>query len=468
MAMLDALCALSRERPALRVVAAHFDHRLRADSARDRDLVAEFAAVRGVPVRLGEGDVRARARLSRRSIEEAARDERYAFLERAANETGADFIATAHTRCDQIETVLMRILRGAGARGLAGIPERRERVVRPLLGVSRPETLAYCRERGIPFATDMTNTDPRFLRNRIRHEMLPELRRVYPGIDAALERMAANARLEFERVERITEKRVAACLRLVDAGGFALGLEAFVGLDDEDERIHLLAGALKVMHAQRDVSRTHYRALLDLAHNGGRGARCVDLPRIRARREHDAIVFAPRAPHGHRHAAPPRALSVPGRVTIGEWEISADIVSGEVARAEIGRAVRARRASPQSTAGRRDLRGRGGVTFVAPPADAPLVVRFPRPGDRMRPFGMNGHKKLSDLFIDAKVPRRERAHTPVLEAAGEIVWVAGVAASETARIDDAAACAICLRATRVDAGTANAGLRVAFATGRDA
>jgi tRNA(Ile)-lysidine synthase len=472
MALLGALCALARGRPSLRVVAAHFDHRLRPDSARDGNAVAAFAASRGVRVVHGEGDVRERARSARRSIEEAARDLRYEFLEDAASEVGAGLIATAHTRSDQVETVLMRILRGTGARGLAGIPEQRGRIVRPLLGVARADTLAYCHERGVPFVNDPTNADRRFLRNRIRHDVLPALRRAYPGIDDALERMAASARAECERVERITAGRVAASLRAIDAGAFVLGMEALSDLDDEDERVHVLASALEAMDAHRDVSRAHYRMLLRLAHALARPGTSVDLPRLRARREHDAIVFVPRSSRDTGLAVAPLALPVPGCVVLDGWEIRADVVPGAGARAEIGvSAAGGAESGPPPRGARRGDEATGPaalplVAFIAHD-DTPLLVRFPRPGDRMRPFGMKGRKKLSDLFIDRKIPLRLRAGTPVLEIANEIVWVAGVATSETSRIDETTPRAIRLVARRIEATRPEAGQHATAAAGRN-
>lgn len=407
MAMLDALCALAAERPRLRVVAAHFDHRLREDSVRDRDTVAAFAAARGVAFVSGAGDVRARARSARESLETAARAMRYAFLERAAAEHGADVIATAHTRSDQVETVLMRILRGTGARGLAGIPARRGRIVRPLLSVARGDTHDYCAAHGVPFLADPSNEDRRHARNRVRHDVLPALRSVYPGLDSALERIGANARAACDRADERVRDLVTTHLR-ADGDAFVLDAAAFADLDD-DERQHLLSRALDAMDAHRDVSRVHYRALLSLARDTARTGAAVDLPRLRARREHDGLVFAPR-PEGTGAEAPaPLVLNVPGAVVIGGWKIDAWWTGA-----------------------------------------GPIVVRFPRPGDRMRPFGMAGTKKLSDLFIDAKIPQRQRARTPVVEMGGEIVWVAGVAAGEATRVSHEHEPRVRLAATRVE------------------
>jgi tRNA(Ile)-lysidine synthase len=401
MAMFHALCRLGD----VRVIAAHFDHRLRGDSHLDVEPVERVAERFGVRVVRGSGDVAAHARVSRASIEAAARELRYAFLERIAGETGADFIATAHTRSDQVETVMMRILRGADTRGLRGIHPRRGRVVRPLLSVSRADTLAYCEARAVPCIHDPSNMDRRYFRNRIRHDVLPSLRTAYPGIDAALERISAAAQQRFDEAETATIHRLGAFFHAEGRDGWTLTLDAFEGLDD-DQRAHLISAALEKIGV-RDVTCAHYRALT-------RGA-SVDLPALRVRREHDALVFSRRD----------------AEALAGEWTITSRPVSGDEAR----RALDGTRSAH--------------VAYVA--ADSPLTVRFARPGDRMRPFGMTGHKKLSDLFIDRKIPRRLRATTPVVEKDGEILWVVGVAVSESARVHPGTGHVVQLTATRTEA-----------------
>jgi tRNA(Ile)-lysidine synthase len=422
MAMLHGLCEFARDPDDVRVIAAHFDHQLRADGHRDREPVEYVAAKYGAQVVFGTGDVAAHARASRQSIEAAARDLRYAFLERTADETGANVIATAHTRDDQIETVLMRIIRGAGSRGLRGIPGRRGRIVRPLLGVKRVETVGYCQTHGVPHVIDISNADRRFFRNRVRHDVLPSLRVVYWGVDAAIEKLAAEAHSEFAEAERATSLRLDTWLRAESSDVWILDLEALHDLSD-DHRIHLLSNALDAIGGRDNVSRIHYRALLGLKTGGS-----IDLPGLRVRREHDAIVFTTAAHEASDEAHP---LEVPGAVTIGAWTLASDRLNGVQARAEMRKRER-----------------ESHVVYVAP--GAPLTVRFPLTGDRMQPFGMSGHKKLSDLFIDMKIPRRIRVETPVIESSGEILWVVGVAASELTRIDEAGESVIRVTATRRD------------------
>jgi tRNA(Ile)-lysidine synthase len=190
-ALTDALACLRRRR-GFRVVAAHLDHGLRKDSAQDVAFCAALCESLDVPFRSGRADVRARAARERGGLEQAARRERYAYLRRVRDEEKAAAIAVAHTRDDQAETLLLRLVRGAGATGLSGMRPRAGDLLRPLLAVSREQVLAHLRERGLEWREDPTNADTAHRRNRVRHELLPYLEeRFNPGIRAALARTAS-------------------------------------------------------------------------------------------------------------------------------------------------------------------------------------------------------------------------------------------------------------------------------------
>ena len=218
-ALLDALTSLRRRR-GFRVVAAHLDHGLREGSADDAAFCAELCQRLDVPLRAGRADVRARAARERGGLEQAARRERYAFLRRVEEEEAAVAVAVAHTRDDQAETLLLRLLRGAGATGLAGMRPRNGDVVRPLLAVSRQEVLAHLRERGLAWREDPSNADTAHRRNRVRHELIPYLEeRFNPGIRAALARTASVLADEAAYVRAEAEALLA---RIVRAEGGAL------------------------------------------------------------------------------------------------------------------------------------------------------------------------------------------------------------------------------------------------------
>ncbi|HEX6030649.1 MAG TPA: tRNA lysidine(34) synthetase TilS, partial [Tepidiformaceae bacterium] len=198
-----------RERFGFELAASHFDHKLRPDSHDDMEWVRNLCKTLDVPCFTGEGDVSEAAREHHGGIEDAARRMRYGFLAFVAGKEGADAVATGHTADDQAETVLMRIVRGTGIRGLRGmlpvgdVPGGgAQRLVRPLLELHRTDTETICREAGIEPVEDPSNLDLGYARNRIRHETLPSLRAVNPEVDAALLGLAASAREVFEGVEK--------------------------------------------------------------------------------------------------------------------------------------------------------------------------------------------------------------------------------------------------------------------------
>lgn len=440
MALLAALHDLSRRRR-LRVIAAHLDHHLREDSHRDRDLVAVFTEAWGIPMVSGDADVAAIARSARASIETAGRRARYAFLEDVAARRGADRIATAHTRSDQVETVMMRLRRGAGERGLAGIPAERGRIVRPFLDVARRDTVDYCGTRGIPFVIDPSNEDRRYARNGVRHDVLPALRRVYPGIDRALLATARSATDALRRARRVTASRLEAAIAHPDADTWTLQADAFRGLDATEAAV-LLGDALARIGAHEDAREIHYDTLLVMARPPGLVGSSIDLPAVHVRRDHDALVFHRRASRVDtmQTATASVALAVPGYAALGRWTIRASIEN---------RAGRAR----GDLTGTRTRAPRTAVELAPEIAHSPLRLRRPRPGDRIRLPGMTGRKKLSDLFIDRKVPHRYRAGLPVVEADGEIIWVAGVAVAghAVARPEDGSVLRMSVRGTTPEA-----------------
>lgn len=184
--LLCRLCEL-RESLGLRVWAAHYNHCLRgAESDRDEDFVRALCAGLGVEAYFGRGDVAAFARENGLGTEGAARRLRYEFLEQTADALGADAIATAHTADDNAETMLLNLARGAGLRGLCGIPPRRGRVIRPILGVTREEIDAYLEGQGVAHVEDSSNAGDDYARNRIRHHAVPALRSVNPEFPEAL------------------------------------------------------------------------------------------------------------------------------------------------------------------------------------------------------------------------------------------------------------------------------------------
>jgi len=284
MAMMYALLRIRAVNPSWpRVVVAHLDHALRGDgSTADAEFVQRAAEASGLECVVRRIDVAAEAAARSANLEAVARDIRYGFLEEVALARGAAAVATAHTASDQAETVLMRLARGAGLDGMAGISVSRPlsdgpvRLVRPLLGVTRRDVLAYCRDRGIPYRTDPSNDDVHRTRAAIRQTVMPELERLSPGAGANLSRAAALAADDRELLDELADDAFRKC---ADAApdGVALDLAALGALAKPLQR-RVLREAMR--HAKGDLKRItfdHVDALVALS-GPGRTGRELSLP----------------------------------------------------------------------------------------------------------------------------------------------------------------------------------------------
>jgi tRNA(Ile)-lysidine synthase len=390
--------------PTLRVSAAHYDHAMRPESDRDACWVRGLCAAWGVPLVAERAD-RAPAG------ERAAREARYRFLLRALRESGATLLATAHHADDQAETVLFRVLRGTGVRGLAGIPAlRADGVVRPLLPFWRGEIRRYARARALRWRPDPTNRSVHPARNRIRLELLPAAERhVARGARRNLVRLAALAAEEEQAWEALAARALAACAREEPDGAYVLVRDRLRGYDSP-----VAARAL----------RTLLRRLGTVLDRSG--------TRL-------ALEFIRTAPSGRR-------LALPGGVTIAtEFGVARleRVPGGAAAETSVDSPLEIPASEPRGS-GEARLGGRTVTvrwcTEGEPPADEPdarasfaadrlrfpLTVRARAPGDRIRTRG--GRRSLKRLFIDARVPARERGATPVVvDADGAVVWVPGIA-----------------------------------------
>ncbi len=262
----------------LELAVGHVDHGLRgAASAADAEFVGRLAAKLDLPflsARVAPGSLRAgRPSRARPTLQEAARRARYDALDGLARRTGAERIATAHTADDQAETVLLRLLRGAGPDGLGGIPERSPdgRLVRPLLGVTRAQILAWAGERGIDWREDPSNADPRFARARLRGRWLPGLAEEFnPRLLRALADLAEAQRRDAEWIDAWVEHEAARRLRM-EPDGLAIEAGGWSALPEALAR-RLARRALRELGGGREVSRTHLHRMLEFLRSGRRGA----------------------------------------------------------------------------------------------------------------------------------------------------------------------------------------------------
>ena len=407
--------------------AAHFNHQLRGEAAdADERFCRELTAGLGVPLEIGTQDVRALAKLQHRSIEDAARTARYAFLEAAADRLRADAIAVGHSRDDQAETFLLRLLRGAGPRGLAGIRPKAGRVVRPLIETSRSDLREYAAARGLAFREDDTNADVAIPRNRVRHQLLPLLRGYSPAVAEVLAREADIAREDEDFLSQCAIE-LASSVVLVTKRGFELSLDRVRALHPA-LATRVVREALNRAAPGQFFGRDHTLSVLALA--GARPGAAVSVPGATARREGGRLVLSAGAapePFSNSFRFP---LSIPGRVALPGWTVSAHACPDGMTAPRFSAAA---------------------VSVAAGGLKLPLAVRSRRPGDKFRPLGMGGRgRKLQDFLVDRKVARNERDTLPlVVDSDDRIVWVVGQSVAEDFRVTGPLQGVILLKARRL-------------------
>lgn len=403
-----------RDEYSLRLALAHFNHRLRRAAAADERFVIELARKHDLPLYLRREDVRTYARERGRNLEEAGRERRYAFLREAADRVKADKIATGHTLSDQAETVLMRILRGSGPTGLAGIaPCLDRRIIRPLIEVERDEVEAILRRRKTPYRRDESNQDLRYLRNRVRLRLIPYLQKNFePKVVRQIGRLAEISREEEDVWEQITRPPLKRALLRKNQG--------------------LFLDARRVSAALPALGRRLVRAYLRAVKGDLRRLSFRDVEAVRLLAEGKEAVL----PGGLIFKREKGLISLkgkPGSPLEGEYEWSG---RGKLAIPGIGvtftgkRILRERAKRPRHDDERRTLLDSAKLQF-------PLRVRRRREGDRYRPFGAPGRKKLKEIMRAKGIAVDERDRRPVFLSAGEIVWVPGLPVADAFKVTPA-------------------------------
>jgi tRNA(Ile)-lysidine synthase len=396
-ALLRALLALEGEPAVL-----HVDHGLRGEGSRED---AEF--VRGLCEELGvRYEVRRLGLGEGSNLQERAREERYRLAEEVADGLGQRTIAVGHTADDVAETVLMNLARGAGLRGLSGIPPTRGRLVRPLIERSRREVIGYLESLGQPYRTDPTNLTGKYARNRVRLEVLPILEELYPGTARNLARAAALAREDLEALEALAagaiERR---------SGEVALPSKRLLGSPPALRRYAVRRAYSMLLPDAPPLSSALVEAVLGLGTKAER-TRTLDLPGgvvAAARAGEELALYPAEAPTGGEEE-----LGVGEKVFAG-WRICVR----EVSRCDLRDASRAEVACLDVSRG-------------------PYRVRLAREGDIIRPLGLGGTKKVLRAMMDRKVPKDLRRRTPVVVGAGgEVAWIFLGELGEGFKVDEA-------------------------------
>jgi tRNA(Ile)-lysidine synthase len=439
--------------------AAHFNHQLRATADRDERFCAGLAESFGWPIVTDREDVAARARRERRSLEDAARTARHEFLERARTGLGADAVAVGHTRDDQAETFLLRLVRGAGARGLAAMHPRNGPIVRPLLDCPRSAVRAFLDERQIPHVEDESNQDVAILRNRVRAELVPLLEvRFNPAIVDVLAGEAEIARDEWTWMQGAADELVRAALVRSDAErshaefDVATLLAAPLAL-----RRLVVWRAMTDAAGGRPVAFEHVRAALRLLEPDA-GSSGIDAPGHRAERIGLRLVLTskPAGAVGRWSPSSTTRTTRAGQTNPANPGHPANLfryllsIPGEVQLSEAGCIVSAE-SRPSASATEMMPAADGAVAIVrSDVCQGPLAVRNRRPGDRFHPVGLGGQKKLQDYFVDRKVARQQRDVVPlVVDNQDRIVWVAGYGIDAEFRVTDPTQAVLILRLKQV-------------------
>jgi tRNA(Ile)-lysidine synthase len=410
--LLHILCQI-KDKLGLELHIAHLNHMLRdAESDADAQHVSLLAQQLDIPITTEKRDVKAYQAKRRCSLEQAAREVRYAFFAQVAEAIGTETVAVGHTADDQVETILMHLIRGSGLGGLRGMQpltlwhptsSSQLKVIRPLLEVTRGETEAYCATVGIAPRYDSSNRSLSHLRNRIRYELIPLLQRYNPNIKAALLRTAHAAAAEQafwqHEVSNIWDNAVEA-----QPNGIAIKNKAFSSLPPALKR-HLLHSALEqLLKGSEEIKSIHIESMIKVMSQPA-GKRLSlpdglifygDYERCLITREAFACPFP--ILHGEQR------LNIPGETVLPGWLVKAAILKHRPDEINVH--------SFQAY-----------LDFDV--AGKELTVRGWRAGDRFQPLGMSEPKKLQDFMVDAKIPRSWRERVPIVSSPEHILWVVG-------------------------------------------
>ncbi len=388
----DSVCLLSVLREmGVNVCAAHFNHCLRGQEAdRDEEFCRELCAGLGVEFVSGRGDVAAYAGEKKLGTEEAARVLRYAFLEETAEKLGAQKIATAHNACDNAETLLLNLMRGAGTRGMGGIPPVRGKFIRPLLCVTREEIEAYLAERGLGYVTDSSNLEDDYMRNRVRHSVLPVMLALCPDIYEKAARTAELCRRDEEYLGAEAAKLITDGKAEVKALLAAPGALRTRALKMLAEGAGGRADAAKVAAMEALLENPKPSAEADI----GRG--------VKVRREYGLITAA----RSEEQASFEPFVLMPGEIK----EIPG---TGLSARASLGEAKKSGKH----------------VFYLRPESiSGEITIRPRKTGDEIRTSRKAARKSLKKLFIERKIPAARRQLVPIIADDKGVLAVFGIGA----------------------------------------
>ncbi|MCD6300215.1 MAG: tRNA lysidine(34) synthetase TilS [Dehalococcoidales bacterium] len=415
---------------------AHLNHQLRGtESEADAQYVADLAHRLGIPATTERREVKAYQAQKRISLEEAAREVRYAFLAQVADSVGAERVAVGRTADDHIETILMHLIRGTGTRGLRGLqPYTRWQssgdslaIIRPLLSVTRRETATYCQHHQLTPRLDASNLSLSPLRNRIRQQLLPLLQSYNPQVTRALLR---TAHIVVDDLAFLDEKAAAVWDEVVQEyeNNIVLNKERFLQLPSALQRNLLRMSIEKLLGNLRDIEMRHIEEIMEaLSKPAGKrlnlpGGLIFSIEYDKYLIGSDLVSLSP-----FPSLEGELSLNVPGETLLPGWCVTATIVDRE------------------QMAGKDD-------NFIAyfdyDKTGERLLVRTRRYGDRFQPLGMSQPKKLGEFMIDAKIPRAWRGQIPIVCSPRHILWVVGWQIDERVKVTEETKQVLCLKFER--------------------
>jgi tRNA(Ile)-lysidine synthase len=401
-----------REEWSFELFLGHFNHKLRHTADEDEQFVRRMAKKNSLPLFVGGKDVRSYARTKKLNIEEAGRKLRYDFLKKTTLKIGRAKIATGHTMTDQAETFLMRLMRGSGLRGLAGIfPLVEGIVVRPLIQVERQDIVAYLKEKGIEFRTDESNFDRRFLRNRIRLDLIPYIKQNFePEIVSSLGRIASIIREEDSFLEKIAQEN------------------AKRAISKKDNRASLEAKPLSAL--PRAMARRVVRDFISELRGNLREISFEDVESVLCLRE--GKQFPLRKDHVLQREKDKIFLKgkIPPKIRYEyRWEKKRPLEIKELKLTFEGKKIKRGKSPPFDFDDQtRAFLNLGKLKF-------PLLVRNRRQGDRYQPLGAPGQKKVKEIMRAKGIPLSERERRPVFLSGDEIIWILGLPVSDKFKVE---------------------------------
>jgi tRNA(Ile)-lysidine synthase len=394
-----------RSELAIQVGAAHLNHRIRGDEAdRDEDFVKNMCRERQIICHSSRQDVHQYGRQHKKSLETAARECRYQFLKSVASENHFNKIATGHSASDQVETIIDHWLRGSGVRGLSGMPPLQGEIIRPLLFATRKEIDHYAQENGLQFCQDSSNADLNFKRNRIRHLLLPMLQQHFnPNMPATLLRMGNIMREIDGYLAREAEAALQNCVKHKTPSKIILDIHQYLAYFNIIKKYMLLCAFSELAGGTRYITFDMFDRIETLVYNRLTGSHLQISEDAELYVNRDELVIQHRSDTA-------KNLTIPHLQGLFRlWEgFTLEIKHAETTLAEIEKNT-----NPN-------------IAWVdTDKIQLPLTVRTFKRGDMFFPLNLDGSKKVSDFFINSKVPVYQRTDIPILESQGQIVWICG-------------------------------------------